>query len=409
LTDDRTTGKELAAACADVREAGAGDAVAGVGPRWVASPISNEETSAVLRVANAHDLAVVPRGSGSRLGWGRPPQRCDLVLDMRHMDQVIEHTAGDLVARVQAGATMGHVAGVLTRAGQQIALDAPDGATIGGLIADGLAGPRRLRFGTPRDLLIGITIVRADGTIARSGGKVVKNVAGYDLGKLFAGSRGTLGVITEATFRLHPLPASSAWVTTRVPSGDTPTSAEVARVVAAAANSPLLASAVDIFRAAPGDPVEVAVLLEGSPEGVTTRAQSMAELLGGASGRSESPPRWWGRTGSGTPSVRVSFWVSALPAVLEAVDAAARAAGLRPVVSGAAGAGVLDVSFDGDPGEFVTALRSGLFGHRGSVTVLSPWGGDALGDVPGLQLMRAVKDQFDPGHLMAPGRITEGL
>jgi glycolate oxidase FAD binding subunit len=108
----------------------------------------------------------------------------------------------------------------------------------------------------------------------------------------------------------------------------------------------------------------------------------------------------------------VSFWVSALPSVLEAVDAAASAAGLRPVVSGGAGAGVLDVSFDGDPGdpgELVTALRSRLNTHRGSVTVLSQWGGDTLGDVPGLPLMRAVKDQFDPGHLMAPGRITEGL
>jgi glycolate oxidase FAD binding subunit len=406
VTDDRTTSKELAAACADVREAGAGDAVAGIEPRWVASPDSSEETSAVLRVAAGHDLAVVPRGAGSRLGWGRPPARCDLVLDMRRMDQVIEHTAGDLVARVQAGATMGHVAGVLARAGQQIALDVPDGATIGGVIADGLAGPRRLRFGTPRDLLIGITIVRADGVLARSGGKVVKNVAGYDLGKLFAGSRGTLGVITEATFRLHPLPATRAWVTTRTPS------AEVGRVVAAAANSPLLASAVDVYRARSGDPVEVAVLLEGTADGVAARARGMAELLGEAAGRSDAPPGWWGRTASGASgatSVRVSFWVSALPAVLDAVDAAAGTAGLRPVVSGSAGAGVLDVSFDGEGGEFVTALRSALHGHRGSVTVLSQWGGDTLGDVPGLQLMRAVKYQFDPGHLMAPGRITEGL
>ena len=120
---------------------------------------------------------------------------------------------GDLVARVQAGARMGDVAAALARAGQEIALDVPAGASVGGVVGSGLAGPRRLRYGTPRDLLIGISIVRADGTVAKSGGKVVKNVAGYDLGKLFAGSAGTLGLITEAIFRLHPLPAARAWVT----------------------------------------------------------------------------------------------------------------------------------------------------------------------------------------------------
>ena len=132
---------------------------------------------------------------------------------MGSMDQVIEHAAGDLVARVQAGTTMGQLAAVLATAGQQLALDAPAEATVGGVIATGTAGPRRFRYGAPRDLLIGLTVVRADGVVAHSGGKVVKNVAGYDLGKLFAGSRGTLGLITEATFRLHPLPAEVAYVT----------------------------------------------------------------------------------------------------------------------------------------------------------------------------------------------------
>ncbi|MGD0561140.1 MAG: FAD-binding oxidoreductase, partial [Streptosporangiaceae bacterium] len=159
--------------------AGPADSVAGLKPQWVASPTSTEETAAVLSAAAADGLAVVPRGSGSRLDWGRPPSRCDLVLDMSRMDQVLEHAAGDLVARVQAGARMGHVTEVLARAGQRISLDAPATATVGGVIADGLAGPLRLRYGTPRDLVIGITVVRADGVIAHSGGRVVKNVAGY--------------------------------------------------------------------------------------------------------------------------------------------------------------------------------------------------------------------------------------
>jgi glycolate oxidase FAD binding subunit len=333
------------------------------------------------------------------------------------MDQVLEHVTGDLVVRVQAGARMGHVAKVLARAGQRISLDAPADATVGGVIADGLAGPLRLRFGTPRDLLIGITVVRADGVIAHSGGKVVKNVAGYDLGKLFAGSRGTLGVIVEATFRLHPLPAASEWiVATQPPAPPVPAPAppapdisemsgdyaRVGEVVAAAANSSLLASGVEIFRAEPEAPFEIGVLLEGTAEGVDTRAEGMARVLGDGVRRSvwEKEQR---------PTVRVSCWVSELGAALAAIDGAAAETGVRPAVGGSAGAGVVDVSFDGDPGPFVTALRARLAGSRGSVTVLAPWAGDTLGDVPGLALMRAVKDQFDPGRVLAPGRIAEAI
>ena len=138
------------------------------------------------------------------------------------MDQVLEHAAGDLVVAVQAGIRLDELAKVLATAGQRLAIDSPASAggssgTVGGLIATGAAGPLRYRYGSPRDLMIGITVVRADGTVAKSGGKVVKNVAGYDIGKLFAGSLGTLGLITEATFRLHPLPEAAAWITLDCP------------------------------------------------------------------------------------------------------------------------------------------------------------------------------------------------
>jgi glycolate oxidase FAD binding subunit len=370
------------------------------------------------------------------------------------MDQVIEHAAGDLVVRVQAGARMGQVAEVLARAGQRISLDVPASATVGGVIADGLAGPLRLRFGTPRDLLIGVTVARADGVIAHSGGKVVKNVAGYDLGKLFAGSRGTLGVIVDATFRLHPIPATSEWITTTLPTPPTPPAAStpptppaastpptppappmsdisemsgdhapgakgsdatstavdgkrchiasLGTVVAGAANSSLLASAVEVWRAEPGAPVEIGVLIEGTSAGVESRAEGMAELLGDGVRR-----QVW--RDEQRPTVRVSCWVSELDTALAAIDGAAGEADIRPAVGGSAGAGVLDVWFDGDPGPFVSLLRRRLAGSRGSVTVLAPWDGDVLGDLPGLGLMRAVKDQFDPGHTMAPGRMAEGL
>src|SRR5215475_1184939 len=179
------------------------------------------------------------------MGWGAPVSRCDLLVDMLGMASVLEHAAGDLVARVQAGATVSAVADVLAAAGQEIALDVPPAATIGGVVADALAGPRRLRYGSLRDLLIGMTVVRADGTVAHSGGKVVKNVAGYDLGKLFTGSFGTLGLIVEAVFRLHPRPATAAYVTIECAGV-----AEAHRAVAAASASVLAPSAIEIDRPA---------------------------------------------------------------------------------------------------------------------------------------------------------------
>jgi glycolate dehydrogenase FAD-binding subunit len=435
--------KDLVAACGEVRAARAADAagetdLAGEAgePAFVAVPGSTLEAAAVMRVAAEHELAVVVRGGGSRLDWGIPASRCDVVIDTSRMSGVVEHAAGDLVARLQAGARMGEVAAVLARAGQEIALDVPADATVGGVVASGLAGPRRLRYGTPRDLLIGLTIVRADGTVAKSGGKVVKNVAGYDLGKLFAGSAGTLGLITEATFRLHPLPAARAYVTAEYVAVSVACDA-----VAAAANSPLVSSAVELTRAEPGAPIRVGVLLEGSPDGVQARSMRMADLLGKAEVALD-PPAWWPgapRAEPGETLVRVSFWVSALARVLDAVEAAAAKAGVSPVVEGSAGAGVLYVrvrpegSASGDAGEsataprgagsravaeFVGALRGAVAGERGAVVVLTaPSGaqeelaarGGMSAAVPGLALMRAVKDQFDPGHRMAPGRFPEVL
>ena len=207
----------------------------------------------------------------------------------------VEHAAGDLVARVQAGATIGQLAVALGSAGQQLALDVPAEATVGGVVATGTAGPRRFRYGAPRDLLIGITVVRADGVVAQAGGKVVKNVAGYDLGKLFAGSQGTLGVITEATFRLHPLPAAVAWVTAEFGPAER---AGAVTAVAAAAGSPLVPSAVELdWPGGSQRPLRVGVLLEGTGPGVAERARQMSELLaapGGAVSVAETAPARWG-------------------------------------------------------------------------------------------------------------------
>jgi glycolate oxidase FAD binding subunit len=424
---------ELSSACADVTEADPADAVAGRPARYVAAPTDTAEAAALLRAGAGLGLTVVPRGSGGRLDWGCPPASCDLIVDTRRMDQVVEHAAGDLVVAVQAGIRLEELAKVLATAGQRLALDSPasaDGASgsVGGLIATGVAGPLRYRYGSPRDLLIGITVVRADGTVAKSGGKVVKNVAGYDIGKLFAGSLGTLGLITEATFRLHPLPEAAAWVTL-----DCPDSATAASAVRAIADSPLAPSAIELDWPSAQSPLSVAALLEGDAESVENRSERMRQLIGreladvGAADEAFRVlrPLSGGRERPRT-LLRVSFWAGQLTAVLTAIRAAGEAVALDPAISGSAGAGVLEVSVPesapaGSVADFVAVLRAGLEGladglppSRASAAVLSAPPAvrdvvDMWGPVPSLALMRAVKDQFDPEHRMAPGRFAGGI
>jgi glycolate oxidase FAD binding subunit len=426
----------LAGACGEVRLGGPADSVARVRPRYVAAPADTAEASAVLRAAAELGLAVAPRGAGTRLDWGAPPDRCELLVDTRRMAAVLEHAAGDLVARVQAGVGLRHLADVLGAAGQRLALDPPSAGrepgadTVGGLIATGVAGPLRLRYGTPRDLLIGITVVRADGTVARSGGKVVKNVAGYDLGKLFAGSYGTLGLVTEAAFRLHPRPQAVAYITRDGPDPET-----AQAVLAGAVDSPLAPSAAELHWPGRDAPISAGVLLEGDQEGVAERAARMRGLLDGATVDAQ-PPSWWGADAGDGTVLRVAFFAGELSAVLAAIAAAGAAAGIGQAVGGSAAAGVLHVAVPTGAApaavaEFVTAIRatlsrapalaglsdsgqSGVQPARGSVVVLHAPAAvrdliDLWGPVPSLPLMRAVKDQFDPEHRMAPGRFAGGI
>src|SRR5205823_636856 len=149
----------------------------------VAAPASTEEAAEVMRDAAARGHAVLVRGAGTKQDWGSPPRRVDLILDTSRLTGVVEHAAGDLIAVVRAGTPLSELQDKLAPAGQQLALDEPlPGATVGGTVAVNTSGPRRMLYGTVRDLLIGITVVRADGVVAKAGGKVVKNVAGYDLG-----------------------------------------------------------------------------------------------------------------------------------------------------------------------------------------------------------------------------------
>lgn len=393
----------LGRVCDDVREGRPEEGVLGVVPSVVAAPGTVEEASAVMRVAAERDLAVIPRGNETRLNWGMPPTRCDLLVDTTRLNRVIEHAADDLVVKVEAGLSLERLAEVLAAHGQRLALDRPlPGSTVGGTLATAAGGPLRLLYGAARDLLIGVTMIRADGQIAKAGGKVVKNVAGYDLGKLLTGSFGTLGLIVEAAFRLHPLPQARAYVT------GTAESAERAwQAVRDVLHSPLTAAAIEVDMAADG-PITVGVLVEGVPEGVATRARSVAALLGPAAQIADTAPQWWGAYPDGSTLIEVTAPPAALPRLAGAL-AAAPGARLR----GSAGLGSLCVGLHTtDPAE-VAALLKALRAVGTAVVRYAPQPIrdeiDLWGPVPALTLMRRVKEQFDPGHRLSPGRFVGGI
>ena len=176
-----------------------------------------EEVAAVVAQAAAAGVPVLPWGGGTGMAVGEPPPRAGIVLGMRRLARVIEHEPGDLTVTAEAGLTVDGLQETLRARGQWLSLDPPDGAraTVGGVIAANAAGPRRQLYGTVRDLLIGLTVVTAAGEVVRGGGKVVKNVAGYDLPKLFVGSWGTLGVVVDATFKLRPRPDDERLIAVR--------------------------------------------------------------------------------------------------------------------------------------------------------------------------------------------------
>lgn len=380
------------------------DAVAGIVPVRVVRPTSVEEVVDVLQAARADRATVVPVGAGTKTGWAAPPTSCDLVLDTTGLTRVVEHSAGDLVVVAEAGVRLDALQAQVGQARQMLALDPPEqGATLGGIVSANASGPRRLRYGTVRDLLIGITVVLADGTTARAGGKVVKNVAGYDLGKLYTGAHGSLGVVVSTTWRLHPLPPSRRVVV--VPADDP---AEAGRLAQALARSTLTPAACELRSA--GDGLELVVLFESIVESVQSQAQSVLAMLGRGA-VIEQLPAWFGQRpgAAGDLVLRLAYQPAALSAVLSALPAAA-------VCTASACSGVAYAAIPDDVGAAaLPGLRAALAPYDGSAVVLSAppgiregldhWG--PVGD--SLDLMRTVKDQFDPEHLLSPGRFVGGL
>ncbi|MFJ3405867.1 FAD-binding oxidoreductase [Promicromonospora sp. NPDC090134] len=437
MADLQRLGDTLRQHGGEVREAGPGDAVDGVPATAVARPASAEGVAAVLREATAQGLVTVARGAGTALDWGAPPERADLILDTTGLDRLVEHGAGDLVVVAEAGLPVAALSETVGQAAQELVVDLPPGrlaggSTVGGMLSTGASGPRRLQRGAVRDLVLGATVVLADGTRASSGGKVVKNVAGYDLAKLLTGAYGTLGVVVRAAFRLHPARPDRAFVIGSGPLADV---AAGARDVVA---SQLAPAAVEIDRPAGSDAAEVAVLLEGTADAVGRRAAAAAELLGGRV--QAGPPSWWGELpgtvwagpaggrheggGSGAAVGQPELTLAKATATLTGVAgllAAARDAEQRydvGITLRGTAAGVLHAAVTGSPEATALAvghLRAAAPGPRdGTVTVLRASRQvraalDAWGPVGGLDLMRAIKRQLDPGRNLAPGRFVGGI
>jgi glycolate oxidase FAD binding subunit len=408
----------------NVREATADDAIEGVEPSLVVEPGTIEETSEVMKLASREGLAISPRGGGTKMGLGNLPRQVDLILSTSRMDGIIEHVPGDQIVRAQAGLRLEALQENLAGSDQMLGLDPPEeGATVGGVVAANASGPRRLRYGTVRDLIIGIKVVLADGTVAKAGGKVVKNVAGYDLSKLFTGSLGTLGVIAEANFRLHPIRESARTVFVEV--GDHTQIPDVAQALTHSSVSQFVLDALEMRWE--GDRGVIAALFEGIEPAVVAQSSAAAELLrshGEASvlGKDDGDEFWnsfarrpWA---TGDVALKIGAPPADLTAVLDSVLGAAERAGVEARLSGHAGTGVTFAGLSGeDDGlvDVVEEVREIRVRRGGSVVVqeaplsikerLDVWGpaGDYLG------LTRRVKEKFDPGYTMNPGRFLGGI
>ncbi len=424
---DDVTGEDAARACA----------VDGMVPDCLVSPRTVEAMRACAAAAATLGLALIPTGNGTRLGLGRPPLRYDAALTTRRLRRVVAHEAADMTVTVEAGATLAEVAAVLGTAGQRLPLDPaqPERTTIGGLIASDASGPLRLAHGKVRDHLLGIRVVLADGRLIKGGGRVVKNVAGYDLMKLFTGSWGTLGIIVEATFKVRPRPEQQAVVL--IPAADIGDAMTCAREAIEGPLAPAYVEAANgaaARRIVAGDAGAAVIIgLEGvAAEIAAQRAQlerSMAArgttvLAGADAERVYAAVRDFAvgfpAAGGAACGLTISMLPSRLGDTVVRVEAEAARRGLDPGCIVHAGNGVAVLRFGGPAagsGLPVMAawVRAFVRAAGGWVVFdalpselkaeIDPWGDEA----PGLALMRGVKQALDPAGCLSPGRFVGGI
>jgi glycolate dehydrogenase FAD-binding subunit len=369
--------------------------------------------------ASRDRLATVLRGGGTKIEWGRQPLAIDLTISTSRLNTLLVHRHGDLTATAHAGVTLRQLNQELARYGQWLPIDSAfDGATIGGILASGDAGPLRHRYGTPRDLLIGVNLAMADGRLVKAGGHVVKNVAGYDLGKLISGSFGSLAAIADATFKLLPILKASATLAASYDDGE-----RLGRDAQAMMASQVEPIALDVGIARPATdassrPYRLLVRIASSPSAVEAQIESAQRQLssGARLVRGDEEHAVWNEQvrGPWTESgavVRVAWLPAKLTEVVTLVDEVQKMASGRVSLCGRVGAGAGFMTIDGDAmtqAAVVRRLRSSVF--VGNVTVLRAsrelksqvdvW------SLPGstLKTLHALKRSFDPAGILNAGR-----
>jgi glycolate oxidase FAD binding subunit len=378
-----------------VRVANEADVIDEAAPQLVVAPGSGSEVAQAVKLAAESGLGVLPRGGGTKSGWGSRPSSAQLVLETGRMAAVLEHAWGDMTATVHPLF--------------------PERATVGGVLATNDSGPLRVRYGSLRDQVIGMTVALADGTLARSGGKVVKNVAGYDLPKLMTGALGTLGVIVEATFRLYPLAAA-----VRELRLDAPDLQSANRALLAVLDSTLAPSAIQL-RAGSAAVPQLDLRFEGLPAALEAQERQLAEYTG-LRPQPGDPQIWRAGEALWAAPTALVCRVSVLPADIAKLCAAAERLASVLRLSWAAAVGGLGVGWlrlEGANDEVLLAalarLRDDIAGFGGSLAALGcpaslkpridVWG--EQGDM--LPLMRRVKQRFDPNGALNPGRFVGGI
>lgn len=394
----------------------------------VARPHSLAEAREALMDGHERALPVLFAGGRTKLAWGRRPVATSRIIDTTRLGRVIAHDPGDMTATVGAGIPLARLQDELAKAGQWLAVDPPLGpgreATVGGIFAAGDSGPRRLRYGSLRELVIGMTVILADGTVARAGGNVIKNVAGYDLCKLFCGSLGTLGLVAELTVRLHPLPAASCTVQVNV------SAAAASELGLALMASPLEPAAVEYAGGA------LCVRFEGSHELCAAQSRRAEALLGqgaavggirvltGADEAAVWDDAERGHAGSeGETVCRVGALPTDMPAVYAAVSEAANEARVEVALASHVCLGLHSMRLFGTDADrhaqVIERVRARLM-PRGAYLVVrrriegvdarvSPWGEPPRSSQALMALMRRVKERLDPRGRCAPGRFVGGL
>ena len=395
-----------------LRHGSARDAIDGVVPQIVALPESPEELAKILAVASQDRQLTVLRGGGSKLEWGRVPDRIDLVIGTEKLDRLLAHRYGDMTVTAQAGMPLALLNRRLAEHRQYLPVESAfAAATVGGIVATNDAGPLRHRFGTPRDLLIGVTLAMTDGRLVKAGGTVVKNVAGYDLGKLVSSSHGTLAAIVDVTFKLLPIPLASTTLFATYADGKA-----LAHDVAVLHGSQVELTSFDVSVSAQGRWV-LLLRMASSPAATDAQAAEARRLLSSAptmvSGEDEQ--ELWAeqiRTpwSEDRTIVRFSWLPANLPAVVTLLESL-RGHGCRVTMftGRTIGAGLLRL--EGDESAIVAAISdlrgSAVVGHvvllratRRLKEQVDVWGASS----GATDVARLLKQKFDPADILNAGR-----